>query len=140
MQTIQKVPSGSISTEATSVKHRKYRVTGILALYGLPRLMTGAILANLVMHAWLKLSNINQLRDDVDHGLRQLMAFIWMERQQQKVRTGYRFIYLLAVPDLHCAGWCADMEPHTNWLYPKKLEILAQTSHQSLLQSIASQF
>lgn len=37
---------------------RHCEVTAILILYGLPRLLTGAILAHETMHAWLRINGI----------------------------------------------------------------------------------
>ena len=57
------------------------QVTAVLVLYGLPWLLTGSILAHELMHAWLRLSNVRQLSLDVEEGLCQLMALLWLERQ-----------------------------------------------------------
>jgi Protein DA1 len=35
-----------------------------------------------VMHAWLRLSGYQRLSMDVEEGLAQLMALLWLERQQ----------------------------------------------------------
>jgi hypothetical protein len=51
-------------------------------LYGLPRLLTGSILAHEVMHAWLRLSGYRHLSQDVEEGLCQLMALLWLEAQR----------------------------------------------------------
>eukprot|EP00884_Botryococcus_braunii_P000692 jgi/Botrbrau1/10623/Bobra.154_1s0013.1 len=58
-----------------------YEVTAILVLHGLPWLLTGAILAHEVMHAWLRLSGVPRLSADVEEGLCQLMALLWLEAQ-----------------------------------------------------------
>jgi hypothetical protein len=52
-------------------------------LYGLPRLLTGSILAHELMHAWLRLSGVShrQLPLEVEEGLAQLLAHIWLESQ-----------------------------------------------------------
>jgi len=63
-------------------EHRECRVTAILILFGLPRLLTGSILAHECMHAYLKLSNKTELTPTVEEGLCQLMAYLWIEQQQ----------------------------------------------------------
>ena len=54
------------------------QVTAILVLAGLPRVMAGAILAHECMHAWLRLSGTSQLQPQVEEGLCQLMAVLWL--------------------------------------------------------------
>ncbi len=67
--------------------HRE-QVTAILVLFGLPWLLTGSILAHETMHAWLRLSGISHLPADVEEGLAQLMALLWLEHQApDPVRT-----------------------------------------------------
>ena len=56
-------------------------MTAILVLAGLPRLMAGSILAHEVMHAWLRLTGSPKLSLDVEEGLCQLMALLWLESQ-----------------------------------------------------------
>jgi len=61
------------------------RVTAILVLFGMPRLLTGSIIAHELMHAWLKLSGLPadmQLLPMVEEGLCQLMAHLWLGAQQ----------------------------------------------------------
>ena len=56
---------------------------------GLPRLLTGSILAHECMHAWLRMSGFSghrQLAPQVEEGLCQLMALLWLEAQQSQVR------------------------------------------------------
>mmetsp|Transcript_20267 Transcript_20267/g.61060 ORF Transcript_20267/g.61060 Transcript_20267/m.61060 type:complete len:562 (-) Transcript_20267:314-1999(-) len=60
----------------------RWEVTAILILHGLPWLLTGSILAHEVMHAWLRLSGYGRLSCEVEEGLAQLMALLWLERQQ----------------------------------------------------------
>ena len=50
-------------------------------LFGLPWLLTGSILAHETMHAWLRLTGISHLPADVEEGLAQLMALLWLEHQ-----------------------------------------------------------
>lgn len=58
---------------------RLIQVTAILVLYGLPRLLTGSVLAHELMHAWLRVTNTPRLSLDVEEGLCQLMALLWLE-------------------------------------------------------------
>ena len=58
------------------------QVTAILVQHGLPRLLTGSILAHEVMHAWLRYRHVRELSLDVEEGLCQLMASLWLESQQ----------------------------------------------------------
>lgn len=63
-------------------------MTAILVLFGLPWLLTGSILAHETMHAWLRLGGISQLNPEVEEGLAQLMALLWLEHQApQPVRA-----------------------------------------------------
>lgn len=57
------------------------QVTAILVLFGLPYLLTGSILAHECMHAWLRLNGVNHLSLDIEEGLCQLMALLWLEAQ-----------------------------------------------------------
>lgn len=54
------------------------QVTAILVLAGLPRIMAGAILAHECMHAFLRLSGATQLPRQIEEGLCQLMAVLWL--------------------------------------------------------------
>lgn len=69
------------------VEHRECRITAILILFGLPRLLTGSILAHECMHAYLKLCTDTKLSPTVEEGLCQLMAYLWIERQQPEVHN-----------------------------------------------------
>ncbi|XP_042046705.1 protein DA1-like isoform X1 [Salvia splendens] len=60
---------------------RHCEVTAILILYGLPRLLTGSILAHELMHAWLRLNGYRTLRQDVEEGICQVLASMWLESQ-----------------------------------------------------------
>ncbi|XP_010649208.1 protein DA1-related 1 isoform X2 [Vitis vinifera] len=60
---------------------RRCEVTAILILYGLPRLLTGTILAHEMMHAWLKLKGYRNLRQDVEEGICQVLAYMWLESE-----------------------------------------------------------
>lgn len=71
------------------VEHRECRVTAILILFGLPRLLTGSILAHECMHAYLKLANKTDLTPTVEEGICQLLAYLWIEQQQPEVNCRY---------------------------------------------------
>ncbi|GER42650.1 hypothetical protein STAS_19451 [Striga asiatica] len=60
---------------------RHCEVTAILILYGLPRLLTGTILAHEMMHAWLRLNGFRNLGQDVEEGICQVIASMWLESQ-----------------------------------------------------------
>ncbi|XP_042006657.1 protein DA1-related 1-like isoform X1 [Salvia splendens] len=60
---------------------RKCEVTAILILYGLPRLLTGSILAHEMMHAWLRLKGYPNLSPKVEEGICRVMAHIWLESE-----------------------------------------------------------
>ncbi|KAG4964753.1 hypothetical protein JHK85_039728 [Glycine max] len=70
---------------------RKCEVTAILVLYGLPRLLTGAILAHELMHAWLRLNGsiflyfdpygYRNLNPEVEEGICQVLSYMWLESE-----------------------------------------------------------
>ncbi|WMV27552.1 hypothetical protein MTR67_020937 [Solanum verrucosum] len=85
---------------------RRCEVTAILILYGLPsynpillphvstseenlkdfcvsdgQLLTGSILAHEMMHAWLRLRGYRTLSQDVEEGICQVLAHMWLETQ-----------------------------------------------------------
>ncbi|KAG8377718.1 hypothetical protein BUALT_Bualt08G0061900 [Buddleja alternifolia] len=67
---------------------RHCEVTAILILYGLPRLLTGSILAHEMMHAWLRLNGYRTLRQDVEEGICQVIASMWLESQILSMSDG----------------------------------------------------
>ncbi|TKY70502.1 DA1-related 1 [Spatholobus suberectus] len=60
---------------------RRCEVTAILVLYGLPRLLTGSILAHEMMHAWLRLKGYPNLSPEVEEGICQVLAHMWLESE-----------------------------------------------------------
>ncbi|XP_010444941.1 PREDICTED: protein DA1-related 1-like [Camelina sativa] len=60
---------------------RRCEVTAILILYGLPRLLTGSILAHEMMHAWLRLNGYPNLRPEVEEGICQVLAHMWLDSE-----------------------------------------------------------
>ncbi|XP_024526252.1 protein DA1-related 1 isoform X1 [Selaginella moellendorffii] len=72
---------GEMRTESMKLR-RNCEVTAILVLYGLPRLLTGSILAHELMHAWLRLNGYpSHLNPVVEEGICQVMAHTWLESQ-----------------------------------------------------------
>uniref|UniRef100_A0A7C8Z0S5 Protein DA1-like domain-containing protein n=2 Tax=Opuntia streptacantha TaxID=393608 RepID=A0A7C8Z0S5_OPUST len=68
---------------------RRCEVTAILVLYGLPRLLTGAILAHELMHGWLRLKGYRNLSPDVEEGICQVLSYMWLESE---VMPGFRSV------------------------------------------------
>ncbi|KAK7406627.1 hypothetical protein VNO78_08256 [Psophocarpus tetragonolobus] len=60
---------------------RRCEVTAILVLYGLPRLLTGSILAHEMMHAWLRLKGYPNLSPEVEEGICQVLAYMWLDSE-----------------------------------------------------------
>ncbi|KAG6531198.1 protein DA1-related 1-like [Zingiber officinale] len=60
---------------------RRCEVTAILILYGLPRLLTGSILAHEMMHAWLRLKGYRTLSQEVEEGICQVLAHMWLDSE-----------------------------------------------------------
>uniref|UniRef100_A0A9I9CRM5 Protein DA1-like domain-containing protein n=1 Tax=Cucumis melo TaxID=3656 RepID=A0A9I9CRM5_CUCME len=64
---------------------RNCEVTAILILYGLPRLLTGSILAHEMMHAWLRLQGYPNLKPEIEEGICQVLAHMWLK---SKINVG----------------------------------------------------
>ncbi|XP_057951954.1 protein DA1-related 1-like [Malania oleifera] len=60
---------------------RRCEVTAILILYGLPRLLTGSILVHEMMHAWLRLKGYPNLSPEVEEGICQVLAHMWLDAE-----------------------------------------------------------
>ncbi|KAL8167642.1 hypothetical protein V2J09_009141 [Rumex salicifolius] len=60
---------------------RKCEVTAILILFGLPRLLTGSILAHEMMHAWLRLNGYPNLSPEIEEGICQVLAHMWLDSE-----------------------------------------------------------
>ncbi|ESQ34875.1 hypothetical protein EUTSA_v10007382mg [Eutrema salsugineum] len=71
---------GNMITEPYKLT-RQCEVTAILILFGLPRLLTGSILAHEMMHAWMRLKGFRTLSQDVEEGICQVMAHKWLEAE-----------------------------------------------------------
>ena len=70
------------------VRGGEVQVTAILVLFGLPWLLTGSIMAHEVMHAWLRTSGYRNLAPEVEEGLCQLMALLWLESLPAEAEVG----------------------------------------------------
>ncbi|KAL3639238.1 hypothetical protein CASFOL_017145 [Castilleja foliolosa] len=87
VSSILRRPRGGGGNRAMGMRTEPYKltrhceVTAILILYGLPRLLTGSILAHEMMHAWLRLNGFRTLRQDVEEGICQVIASMWLESQ-----------------------------------------------------------
>ncbi|CAN1224923.1 Protein DA1-related 1 [Linum grandiflorum] len=62
-------------------------VTAILILFGLPRLLTGSILAHELMHAWLRLQGFSNLSPEVEEGICQVLAHMWLDSESSSSST-----------------------------------------------------
>ncbi|XP_076903817.1 protein DA1-related 2-like [Bidens hawaiensis] len=60
---------------------RRCEITAILVLHGLPRLLTGAIIAHELMHSWLRLKGYRNLNPEVEEGICQLLSYMWLESE-----------------------------------------------------------
>ncbi|KAJ0040110.1 hypothetical protein Pint_28195 [Pistacia integerrima] len=60
---------------------RRCEVTAILILYSLPRLLAGSILAHEMMHAWLRLKGYPNLKPEVEEGICQVLAHMWLDSE-----------------------------------------------------------
>ncbi|CAH8371717.1 unnamed protein product [Eruca vesicaria subsp. sativa] len=61
---------------------RECNVTAIMILYGLPRLLTGYILAHEMMHAYLRLKGYRKLNTVLEEGVCQVLGHMWLESQR----------------------------------------------------------
>lgn len=86
VSTILRRPKIGIGNKIEMIKEpyrltRRCEVTAILILYGLPRLLTGTILAHEMMHAWLRLKGYQTLSQEVEEGICQLLAHMWLDSE-----------------------------------------------------------
>ncbi|XP_078441924.1 LIM domain-containing protein [Wolffia australiana] len=87
VSTILRRPRIGAGNRAIDMIREPYRltrvcdVTAILILYGLPRLLTGSILAHEMMHAWLRLNGFRTLSQEVEEGICQVLAHMWLESE-----------------------------------------------------------
>ncbi|MCO5576255.1 hypothetical protein L7F22_030064 [Adiantum nelumboides] len=78
-----------MTRRVTSLR-RCCEVTAILVLYGLPRLLTGSVLAHELMHAWLRLNGFSNLEAIVEEGICQVLAHMWLESEVMAGSSGSR--------------------------------------------------
>ncbi|KAI7726843.1 hypothetical protein M8C21_021697, partial [Ambrosia artemisiifolia] len=91
---------------------RQAEVTAILVLYGLPRLLTGSILAHEMMHAWLRLKGYPTLRPDVEEGICQTVAHMWLTSEIASLsRQGRRFPFEKKLADFFKQQIESDTSP-----------------------------
>lgn len=72
--------------------HPRSSLPSTQVLFGLPRLLTGSILAHECCHAYLRMAGYaahRHLEPQVEEGLCQLMALLWLERQQDALKGPY---------------------------------------------------
>ncbi|XP_071706314.1 protein DA1-related 1-like [Rutidosis leptorrhynchoides] len=60
---------------------RSCKVKKIQILYGLPRFLTGSILAHEMMHAWFRQNGCRNLHKYVEEGMCQVLAHMWLTSQ-----------------------------------------------------------
>ncbi|XP_014505132.1 protein DA1 [Vigna radiata var. radiata] len=97
LSTFSRRPRFGAGNGAMDIRAQPYRmaphcdVTAILILYGLPRLLTGSILAHEMMHAWLRLKGYRTLSQDVEEGICQVLAHMWLESELSSA-SGSNFV------------------------------------------------
>ncbi|KAJ1393205.1 Zinc finger, LIM-type [Sesbania bispinosa] len=97
LSTISRRPRHGTGNRALDTRTQPYKltsrcdVTAILILYGLPRLLTGSILAHEMMHAWLRLKGFRTLSQDVEEGICQVLAHMWLESELSSA-SGSNFV------------------------------------------------
>ncbi|KAG0559540.1 hypothetical protein KC19_10G112800 [Ceratodon purpureus] len=84
-----RLPTGSFPMWSEPQKLvRHCEVTAILVLYGLPRLLTGSILAHELMHAWLRLAGeFPVMNPVVEEGICQVMSHIWTSAEVKRMKN-----------------------------------------------------
>lgn len=82
------------SSELVPLQHDKNtHVVAILVLAGLPAVVTGAVIAHEVMHAWLRMHGIRKMTEQAEEGLCQLMSYLWLEARE--IEVGSRHVMQL---------------------------------------------
>lgn len=92
VSTVKRAAAGAfrwlVVPEEVRIPSTTARVTAILVLFGMPRVLTGSVIAHELMHAWLKLAGLPagmHLSPVVEEGVCQLMAFLWLQAQQPQM-------------------------------------------------------
>ncbi|VVA96340.1 unnamed protein product [Arabis nemorensis] len=70
-----------MTTKSQMVVH-ECEVTTILILYGLPRLLTGYILAHEMTHAYLRLNGHRIVSNVLEEGICQVLGHMWLDSQR----------------------------------------------------------
>lgn len=104
-------------------------VSAILVLSGLPRLLCGSVLAHECFHAFVRgVQNVHQLSLDVEEGLAQLMAYLWLERQRPSSawEVELRAFHLNMIHEhsslTYGDGFRAAYETYHKWGLPRVIE------------------
>eukprot|EP00878_Enallax_costatus_P028415 GHUV01030692.1.p1 GENE.GHUV01030692.1~~GHUV01030692.1.p1 ORF type:complete len:380 (+),score=79.94 GHUV01030692.1:399-1538(+) len=81
--------SASVSSIFTRMAPTKQQcsVSCILVMYGLPRLLLGSIVAHELMHAYLRMRHVTGLPLQVEEGLCQLLAMLWLDSQDHWAKS-----------------------------------------------------
>lgn len=75
-------PRIGVGNQFTDIITEPYKpVNAILVLNGLPRLLTGSILAHEMMHAWLQLEGYPNLSIEVEEGICEVLAHKWLDSE-----------------------------------------------------------
>ncbi|KAL1208663.1 Protein DA1-related 3 [Cardamine amara subsp. amara] len=91
-------------------------VTGILIIYGLPRLLTGSILAREMMHAWLRLNGHGNLNKVLKEGICQVVGLMWLQSQIYATTDAYD------TSDPSKNGECPVFERKLMWFCKNQIE------------------
>lgn len=95
-------PSMQVREVACSLA--SHEVAAILVLHGLPRLLAGSVLAHECLHAHLRMAGVVGLRLEVEEGLAQLMAYLWLadqhtEGERDRLHKGFHLNRIHEHPD-----------------------------------------
>jgi Protein DA1 len=112
-----------LTGSSNRIRDRRYHVSAILVLSGMSWLLTGAVLAHELMHAWLRMEGYRELPQAVEEGLCQLLAYLWLEGQQLEVRHVLSCDSLVA--SWYRARTCVCRLLAYLWLEEQQLEVHA---------------
>ena len=73
----------------TVARPHKFHVVSVLVRVAMTQLCTGAVIAHELMHAYLRMRGVRSATAgtrDVEEGICNLMAYLWLERQPPQVR------------------------------------------------------
>ena len=95
-----------------------HEVAAILVLHGLPRLLAGSVVAHECLHAHLRMAGVAGLRPEVEEGLAQLMAYLWLadqraEGERDRLHKGFHLNRIHEHPDpVYGGGFRAAFEAY----------------------------